>query len=51
MDSFYTFETWASQINDFCTDVVKDQAFFICNSIGGMYLKFVDLHKILPYRI
>lgn len=32
---FYTFETWASQLNDFCKDVVKDQAFFICNSIGG----------------
>lgn len=32
---FYTFETWATQLNDFCTDVVKDQAFFICNSIGG----------------
>ncbi|ESR58858.1 hypothetical protein CICLE_v10015550mg [Citrus x clementina] len=33
---FYTFETWASQLNDFCKDVVKDQAFFICNSIGGL---------------
>lgn len=32
---FYTFETWAAQLNDFCKDVVKDQAFFICNSIGG----------------
>uniref|UniRef100_A0A7N0THL0 AB hydrolase-1 domain-containing protein n=1 Tax=Kalanchoe fedtschenkoi TaxID=63787 RepID=A0A7N0THL0_KALFE len=34
--SFYTFETWASQINDFCSQVVKDGAFFICNSIGGL---------------
>ncbi|KAI3924317.1 hypothetical protein MKW98_032518 [Papaver atlanticum] len=34
--SFYTFETWASQINEFCTDVIKDEAFFICNSIGGL---------------
>ncbi|KAG9451396.1 hypothetical protein H6P81_011361 [Aristolochia fimbriata] len=34
--SFYTFETWASQLNDFCSDVVKDEAFFICNSIGGL---------------
>lgn len=34
-DSFYTFETWGAQLNDFCTDVVKDEAFFICNSIGG----------------
>ncbi|GAB2276926.1 hypothetical protein Dimus_011635 [Dionaea muscipula] len=33
---FYTFETWASQLNEFCLDVVKDQAFFICNSIGGL---------------
>lgn len=32
---FYTFETWGSQLNEFCKDVVKDQAFFICNSIGG----------------
>lgn len=35
-DSFYTFETWGAQLNDFCTDVVKDEAFFICNSIGGL---------------
>ncbi|KAJ0510931.1 putative alpha/beta hydrolase-1 [Helianthus annuus] len=33
---FYTFETWGAQLNDFCTDVVKDKAFFICNSIGGL---------------
>ncbi|XP_044479310.1 uncharacterized hydrolase YugF [Mangifera indica] len=33
---FYTFETWGSQLNEFCKDVVKDQAFFICNSIGGL---------------
>ncbi|KAG0501438.1 hypothetical protein HPP92_001510 [Vanilla planifolia] len=36
VSSFYTFEKWASQLNDFCIDVVKDQAFFICNSIGGI---------------
>ncbi|XVE78749.1 hypothetical protein DITRI_Ditri14bG0003300 [Diplodiscus trichospermus] len=35
-ESFYTFETWASQLNDFCSEVVKDEAFFICNSIGGL---------------
>ncbi|GAB4835114.1 hypothetical protein Ancab_000022 [Ancistrocladus abbreviatus] len=34
--SFYTFETWATQLNEFCLDVVKDQAFFVCNSIGGL---------------
>ncbi|TXG73057.1 hypothetical protein EZV62_001636 [Acer yangbiense] len=33
---FYTFETWGAQLNEFCKDVVKDQAFFICNSIGGL---------------
>ncbi|XP_030955086.1 uncharacterized protein LOC115977385 isoform X3 [Quercus lobata] len=32
---FYTFETWATQLNEFCIDVIKDEAFFICNSIGG----------------
>ncbi|KAL5720552.1 hypothetical protein ACHQM5_013216 [Ranunculus cassubicifolius] len=35
-NSFYTFETWAAQLNDFCVDVVKGEAFFICNSIGGL---------------
>lgn len=34
--SFYTFDTWADQLNDFCAEIVKDDAFFICNSIGGM---------------
>ncbi|KAL2332585.1 hypothetical protein Fmac_013798 [Flemingia macrophylla] len=34
--SFYTFETWASQLNEFCLDVIKDEPFFICNSIGGV---------------
>ncbi|KAG4919981.1 hypothetical protein JHK86_048794 [Glycine max] len=34
--SFYTFETWATQLNEFCLDVIKDEAFFICNSIGGV---------------
>nr|XP_010934630.1 pheophytinase, chloroplastic [Elaeis guineensis] len=36
MNSIYTFETWASQLNEFCADVVKDVPFFICNSIGGI---------------
>ncbi|KAK9274210.1 hypothetical protein L1049_019024 [Liquidambar formosana] len=36
INTFYTFETWATQLNEFCIDVVKDQAFFICNSIGGL---------------
>ncbi|KAH7861848.1 hypothetical protein Vadar_031699 [Vaccinium darrowii] len=36
VNSFYTFETWATQLNEFCVDVVKDKAFFICNSIGGV---------------
>eukprot|EP00257_Ricinus_communis_P008911 XP_002527082.2 uncharacterized protein LOC8271555 [Ricinus communis] len=33
-NSFYTFERWGTQLNDFCIDIVKDKAFFICNSIG-----------------
>eukprot|EP00249_Psilotum_nudum_P006458 c19785_g1_i1 orf=288-1397(-) len=34
--SLYTFETWANQICDFCHDIVKDSAFLVCNSIGGI---------------
>ncbi|KAL8484532.1 hypothetical protein ACS0TY_027005 [Phlomoides rotata] len=34
--NFYTFETWASQLNDFCKEIVKDEVFFACNSIGGL---------------
>ncbi|XP_030506513.2 pheophytinase, chloroplastic isoform X2 [Cannabis sativa] len=34
--SFYTFETWGTQLNEFCKEVVKSEAFFICNSIGGV---------------
>ncbi|KAL5540125.1 hypothetical protein UlMin_044274, partial [Ulmus minor] len=30
--AFYTFETWATQLNEFC----KDEAFFIFNSIGDI---------------
>ena len=33
--SLYTFENWAKQITDFCHDIVKDQAFFVFNYIGG----------------
>ncbi|OAY71165.1 Pheophytinase, chloroplastic, partial [Ananas comosus] len=33
---FYTFEIWADQLNEFCAEVVGDEAFFICNSIGGL---------------
>ncbi|CAN4095038.1 unnamed protein product [Withania somnifera] len=36
VDNFYTFETWGDQLNDFCKDVVRDKAFVICNSIGGL---------------
>ncbi|GLJ05148.1 hypothetical protein SUGI_0012100 [Cryptomeria japonica] len=36
VNSLYTFEKWAKQVNDFCQDIVKDQAFFVCNSIGGI---------------
>ncbi|KAJ3684074.1 hypothetical protein LUZ61_013238 [Rhynchospora tenuis] len=34
--NFYTFDTWADQLNSFCSEVVRDCAFFICNSIGGL---------------
>ncbi|CAL1373161.1 unnamed protein product [Linum trigynum] len=33
---FYTFQTWATQLIDFCAEVVQDEAFYICNSIGGL---------------
>ncbi|KAL3829264.1 hypothetical protein ACJIZ3_018066 [Penstemon smallii] len=36
VNPFYTFETWGTQLNDFCMEIVKDEAFFICNSIGGL---------------
>ncbi|KAF8664234.1 hypothetical protein HU200_054775 [Digitaria exilis] len=35
-ENFYTFETWGEQLNKFCAEVVKSEAFFICNSIGGL---------------
>ena len=35
-ENFYTFETWGEQLNTFCAEVVKSEAFFICNSTGGM---------------
>ncbi|CAL5061998.1 unnamed protein product [Urochloa decumbens] len=35
-ENFYTFETWGEQLNTFCAEVVKGEAFFICNSIGGL---------------
>lgn len=35
-ENFYTFETWGEQLNTFCAEVVESEAFFICNSIGGM---------------
>ncbi|KAJ7292314.1 hypothetical protein O6H91_Y286100 [Diphasiastrum complanatum] len=41
-NSLYTFETWARQILQFCAEVVKSRAFFICNSIGGNLLLCVN---------
>lgn len=35
-NSIYTFETWGSQVLDFLSDIVKDRAFLICNSVGGI---------------
>ncbi|KAJ4747566.1 alpha/beta-Hydrolases superfamily protein [Rhynchospora pubera] len=34
--SFYTFDTWADQLNSCCSELVGDCAFFICNSIGRL---------------
>lgn len=45
-DSYYTFETWATQLNEFCIDVVKDEAFFICNSIGGEHLFYASAYEL-----
>jgi len=45
--SFYTFETWASQLNEFCLGVIKDEAFFLCNSIGGESFQLPSLHKFI----
>ncbi len=30
----YTFETWATQLNDFCRDVIQTPAYLVGNSIG-----------------
>ncbi|MEM9450763.1 MAG: alpha/beta fold hydrolase [Cyanobacteria bacterium P01_E01_bin.6] len=30
----YTFETWSSQIRDFCRDIIKEPVFLVGNSIG-----------------
>lgn len=35
-NSIYTFEEWAKQVLDFCSEIVKDSAFLICNSVGGI---------------
>lgn len=47
-NSFYTFQTWATQLNDFCADVIKDKAFFICNSIGGIIFLIFWIMYICP---
>lgn len=46
VEHFYTFETWASQLNDFCMEVVKDEVFFVCNSIGGNYFLISSMNMI-----
>lgn len=49
VNPFYTFETWGSQLNDFCLDVVRDEAFFICNSIGGNYITIFSFSLLLEF--
>lgn len=46
IDNFYTFETWGCQLNDFCKDVIRDKAFFICNSIGGDLFSFCFVYEL-----
>lgn len=50
-DLFYTFETWATQINDFSVQVVKDKAFLICNSIGGNKLWPIASSVVLDFSL
>lgn len=50
VDNFYTFETWGSQLNDFCMEIVKDEVFFVCNSIGGTSFSYF-LNTFLRFMI
>ena len=50
-ESFYTFETWGEQLNTFCAEVVKSDAFFICKSIGGMLDVYAEQWNILFFYI
>ena len=34
-NSIYNFENWASQLCAFCSEIVNDKVFLICNSVGG----------------
>lgn len=36
-NSIYNFENWANQVLAFCSEIVKDSAFLICNSVGGEF--------------
>lgn len=35
-NSLYTFEQWAYQVLDFCSEIVQDRVFLVCNSVGGV---------------
>ncbi|MCO5562532.1 hypothetical protein L7F22_016159 [Adiantum nelumboides] len=35
-NSIYNFENWANQVLAFRAEIVKDRAFLICNSVGGI---------------
>lgn len=37
-NSIYNFENWANQVLAFCSEIVKDRAFLICNSVGGEFV-------------
>lgn len=36
-NTLYTFDTWGKQILQFCSEVVNDRPFIICNSVGGWW--------------
>lgn len=40
-NSIYTFENWANQVLAFRSEIVKDSAFLICNSVGGDFYSLV----------
>lgn len=42
-NALYTFEMWAKQVLCFRSEIVKDDVFLICNSIGGNFSSLIIL--------